>query len=161
MSKTTKKFNIPKGLDSFVNMTQRYENLYHGYKIIADHWKGKIQGRAYFGCSNDADKSKTISSIGSSIEDVVQKLKEHIDELNLQQGRCHEQLHKEYLESIGKRFNGYIDGEMPRSLPEWHCYSCKTEFAEFQGLRCAGCGAEVCPHCGTCHCGYLGEYKYR
>lgn len=141
-------------------MTQRYENLYHGYNIIAAYWKAKMQGRAYFGCSSNVDKSKTISFIGTSIEDVVQKLKEHIDELNLQHGRGREQLHKEYLESIGKRFNVYID-ETPRSLPEWHCYSCKTEFKAFQGLRCASCRAEACPHCGTCQCGYLGEYKYR
>lgn len=142
-------------------MTQRYENLYHGFKIIADYWKGKFQGRAYYECYKDVDKSKLISSLGSSIEDVVQKLKVQIDELNLQHGWGHEQLHKEYLESIKKRFSGYIDGEMPRSQAEWHCYSCKAEFAEFQGLRCANCGSEACPHCGTCHCGYLGEYNYR
>lgn len=142
-------------------MTQRYENLYHGFKLIADQWKGKYQGRAYFGCSKVVDQSKTISALGASIEDVVQNLKAQDDALNFKNGRSHEQLHKEYLESIGKKFKGYKDGEMPRSDPEWHCYSCKTEFTEFQGLRCAGCGAEVCPHCGTCHCGYLGEYKYR
>jgi len=26
-------------------MTERYENLYHGFKLIADQWKGKYQGR--------------------------------------------------------------------------------------------------------------------
>lgn len=142
-------------------MNQRYENQYHGFNLIADQWKGKYQGRAYFGRTKEVDKSKTISAFGSSIEDVVQNLKEQVDAFNLQISRNHKQLHREYLESIGKRFEGYIDSEMPRNDPNWHCYSCKNEFEKFQGLRCVACGAEVCPHCGKCHCGYLGEYKSR
>ena len=139
-------------------MLERYESLYHGFRLVADHWKGKHQGRAYFGLSSKFDKGKTLSASGKSIEDVVNQLKISVDLFNLQENREHGHLHQEYLGSIGKVFNGYV-GETPRKLPEWHCYSCHSKFNEFQGLRCAGCGAEVCPHCGTCHCGYLGIYK--
>ena len=142
-------------------MNQRHESLYHGYQLIADLYKGKYQGRGFFGYSKVVDASKTISAVGSSIEDVVLKLKSQVDQLNLDQGRGHEQLHKDYLERIGGKFKGYLDGDMPRRKAEWHCYSCTTKFAKFQGLRCAACGAESCPHCGTCHCGYLGEYRFK
>lgn len=140
-------------------MVQRYEALYHGFRLIAGHYKSKYQGRAYFGCSGEPDGSKTLSALGLSTDDVVQKLRVLIDDFNLQKNRDHTQLHKEYLESIGKKFLGYSTLEMPRTQSNWHCYACKTEFVGFQGLRCVGCGAEACPHCGTCHCGYLGEYK--
>ena len=138
---------------------ERYESIYHGFRLIADHWKGKHQGRAYFGLSPQIHKSKTLSASGESIEDVVKQLKSCVDLFNLQENRGHANLHIEYLASIGKVFIGYV-GEMPRKLPEWHCYLCHSKFNEFQGLRCTGCGAEVCPNCGACHCGYQGIYKY-
>lgn len=134
--------------------SHRYEQLYHGYKIIVDLWKKKYQGKAFFGVNNWGSK-KALSAEGATTDEVLLMLQTLVDERNEIEGRNTLKLHQDYLASIGKSGCGYSSDGRPRNPPQWHCFNCNSHFDRFMGLLCLSCNTEVCPNCGACHCGIV------
>lgn len=136
-------------------VTERINQIYHGYKIVVTLWHGKYQGKAYFG-TTQWNNSKSFKAIGISLESALISIREKVDLINLEEGRDSVALHKAYLSSIGKPYQGYLAEGRTRTPTKWKCFSCESHFDGFMGILCTACQTEACPNCGACHCGYLG-----
>jgi len=130
--------------------SQRTQEYYRGFKIVAALYKNEFQGRAYHSL-----KKLSVNNC-SEIDDAVCKLKQIIDaEINqnieVYQKDIQEK-HKAFLKTKGKQFSETRPSSSHHR--ESHCYNCKSAVDNKFDVECIACGWIVCNSCGACGCGY-------
>lgn len=69
-----------------------------------------------------------------------------------------EQHHREFLNSLGIRYNGVTSISATRKHRITNCYSCKKSLDNSVDIECNICRWIIC-RCGACGCGYNGESR--
>jgi len=128
----------------------RKQEYYRGFKIIAAHYNGRFQGRAYH------DLGNLSVNAGESLDIVIDELKYLVDiELGnfMEKYQNHiKDKHKAFIYRIHKEYSGSRRSKSKNK--QTHCYSCKSEIDSRYDIECVACGWIVCNTCGACGCGY-------
>jgi len=148
-------------------MKERIEEIYLGLKLIAAcRNDGEFQGIAW---EKKDGKFDSIAHIkGSSLEDVISKLKKTVDmdpqfnkSLIEKQERFKQSLiekHGEFLRRKGISPEGLSAHEVSRVYDRSHrttgCYECKSGLDNEIDLECPRCSWIICNNCGACGCGH-------
>src|SRR5690606_29084664 len=97
---------------------------------------------------------------GSSIEDVVEKLRQIVDETDIEdlQRRRIIEKHGEFLRSRGIDVSNAsasaLVATFEREHRAAHCYSCTETVSNLVNLECGRCKWIICGGCGACGCGH-------
>jgi len=152
-------------------MTKRIVEKYLGFELVAAYWKGEFQGRAW------GEKDGGIHVKGSSLEDVISKLKDAVDidspelaaqfkrdiiEKQVQLKRTLIEKHGEFLRRKGIDPDSFSAHEVSSVYDRSHrtprCYACKSNLDNEIDLECSRCSWIICNNCGACGCGHP-QYK--
>lgn len=130
---------------------ERYEENYDDYLLIAAYRGGQYQGRAWAkrkGLDN-------LSLIGSCVSDVVQRLKQAVqEEVRRRSDALRETLPQRHRDLLRRRGHVY-QGLRPitRKHRIAHCHTCKLTVDKTVDFECIACGRAICNECAACGCG--------
>lgn len=129
---------------------ERHEENYDDYLLIAGYRVGQYQGRAWA----KRKGLKNLSLIGSSLSDVVERLKQAVQaEVRRRSEALRETLpqrHREFLRRRGCVYQGLRP--MTRKHRIVNCHHCKFIVDKAVDLECIACGWLVCNECAACGC---------
>ena len=130
----------------------RHEEFYKEFHLITALFKGQFQGRAWA----KREGLENLSVIGSSITDVLEKLKSAANtEIKRRSMALRETLphrHQQFLEKRKIEYKGFRS--ITRTYRISHCYNCKSAVDSAVDFECVVCGWIVCNECAACGCGY-------
>lgn len=143
-------------------MTERVEIQYKGFQIIAAHFKGKFQGRAYLqGPIKRQFEVFKLSATAADTSAVVADLKIQVDrwltENEKEVRAIREERHRQFLDSRGIKYQGVRTSTKIRVKRVTHCYSCKHGLDNAIDTECVACSWILCD-CGACGCGWQGRW---
>lgn len=130
---------------------------YKGFEVVANFYKNKHQGRAYYRTKikNEFTNSK-ISAEGPDDESVINILRIKIDEwhnVNIDKlTKIQEENHKKFLDKRGFQYLG-VRVASKKEHRITHCYNCYRLLDNSVHLECMACKWIICD-CGACGCGW-------
>jgi len=127
------------------------QTWYCGYWVKAMYWRGSFRARGIL-----SREKRQIDAEGSSISDVISKIKALIDE---DEKEKLPERHKSRIEKIGLPYHG-IRQSSASSHRITHCYACKSTLDNDVDIECVACGWIICGGCAACGCGYTGLASY-
>ena len=137
-------------------MTERVVESFLGLELVAAFYQGAYQGKAW---GKKAGRA-LVHVKGSSINEVLEKLREAVDspELKAEFKRALIEKHGEFLRRKGIEPVHISADSLAKIYDRVHrttgCYECKSGLDNEIDLECPRCSWIICTSCGACGCGH-------